>query len=148
MRIGKSHIPKAIAAGITSLLLLISCDGVINEDYDLSKDIDMTVSGLQGADVPLGNFKEISVADLFGFGSGDKGVVYPDYDGNYILEHTVKGELSVPSPDIDLTSLQFRDLFDPIEATLPVTTGDIPFSFTSGITVTFSPLSAAEPAGL
>lgn len=131
MRRGKSHIPKTIAAGITSLLLLISCDGVINEDYDLSKDIDMTVSGLQGADVPLGNFKEISVADLFGFGSGDKGVVYPDYDGNYILEHTVKGELSVPSPDIDLTSLQFRDLFDPIEATLPVTTGDIPFSFTS-----------------
>ena len=130
MRRGKSHSPKAIAAGITSLLLLISCDGVINEDYDLSKDIDMTVSGLQGADVPLGNFKEISVADLFGFGSGDKGVVYPDYDGNYILEHTVKGELSVPSPDIDLTSLQFRDLFDPIEATLPVTTGDILFSFT------------------
>ena len=131
MRRGKSHIPKAIEAVITSLLLLISCDGVINEDYDLSKDIDMTVSGLQGADVPLGNFKEISVADLFGFGSGDKGVVYPDYDGNYILEHTVKGELSVPSPDIDLTSLQYRDLFDPIEATLPVTTGDIPFSFTS-----------------
>ena len=111
-----TYIRTAFLFCTATLLAFVSCDGFINEDYDLSKDIDMTVSGLQGADVPLGNFKEISVADLFGFGSGDKGVVYPDYDGNYILEHTVKGELSVPSPDIDLTSLQFRDLFDPIES--------------------------------
>lgn len=56
-----TYIRTAFLFCTATLLAFVSCDGFINEDYDLSKDIDMTVSGLQGLSVPLGSAKAITL---------------------------------------------------------------------------------------
>ena len=48
-----SYMWKSLVCCATSLLALTSCEEYINEDYDLSKDIDMTVSALPGLTVPV-----------------------------------------------------------------------------------------------
>lgn len=121
-----TYIRTAFLFCTATLLAFVSCDGFINEDYDLSKDIDMTVSGLQGLSVPLGSAKAITVADLFDIPYGETGIVYPDYDGNYIFEQILRGDLRVRRPYINLTPE-----FEPIEAIVPVVADDVPFSLSS-----------------
>lgn len=121
-----TYIRTAFLFCTATLLAFVSCDGFINEDYDLSKDIDKTVSGLQGLSVPLGSAKAITVADLFDIPYGETGIVYPDYDGNYIFEQILRGDLRVRRPYIYLTSE-----FEPIEAIVPVVADDVPFSLSS-----------------
>lgn len=71
------HLSPSLSLILTALVFL-SC---VNEEYDLSKGIDMDMTFLQNTSIPLGNVAEISVNDLLG-NTDDSSAFTADRRGN------------------------------------------------------------------
>lgn len=87
------------AAGVS--VLLCSC---INDDYDLSKDFDDTISIEGDISAPIGNSETILIADLLDIDKNDMGILSIGENGDYSLILSGKEtETTFSVPSISIT---------------------------------------------
>ena len=89
-------------AMLSAAVLLTSC---LNEDYDLTKDIDTNISIDGDISAPLGNSEFILVDDFLNLGNDAADVLKTDSSGNYYISVTGRGA----SSDVELPVLSFSD---------------------------------------
>lgn len=95
-----------------AFVLLSSCMlSCVDSEYDLSKDLDMTVTvGGENLTIPASNTKNITLEKIFDL--NEESTVKADADGNYALSQTGKGsntrvsieEITIKSSEIALQS--------------------------------------------
>lgn len=88
---------RTLIFSVAFLIPFTSCESVINEDYDLGKEIDMTASVLQGVSVPIGNAKTLSVSDVLELENVDGNVICSDEEGDLKIVVEDQMELKVPT---------------------------------------------------
>lgn len=89
-------------AMLSAAVLVTSC---LNEDYDLTKDIDTNISIDGDISAPLGNSEFILVDDFLNLGNDAADVLKTDSSGNYYISVTGRGA----SSDVELPVLSFSD---------------------------------------
>lgn len=83
----------------------VSVTSCLNEDYDLTKDIDTNISIDGDISAPLGNSEFILVDDFLNLGNDAADVLKTDSSGNYYISVTGRGT----SSDVELPVLSFSD---------------------------------------
>ena len=94
-----------LLSGVAMLSAAVSVTSCLNEDYDLTKDIDTNISIDGDISAPLGNSEFILVDDFLNLGNDDKDVLKTDASGNYYLSVTGRGT----SSDVELPVFSFSD---------------------------------------
>lgn len=94
-----------LLSGIAMLSAAVSVTSCLNEDYDLTKDIDTNISIDGDISAPLGNSEFILVDDFLNLGNDAADVLKTDTSGNYYVSVTGRGA----SSDVELPFLSFSD---------------------------------------
>lgn len=94
-----------LLSGIAMLSAAVSVTSCLNEDYDLTKDIDTNISIDGDISAPLGNSEFILVDDFLNLGNDAADVLKTDASGNYYVSVTGRGS----SSDVELPVLSFSD---------------------------------------
>lgn len=94
-----------LLSGIAMLSAAVSVTSCLNEDYDLTKDIDTNISIDGDISAPLGNSEFILVDDFLNLGNDAADVLKTDASGNYYVSVTGRGS----SSDAELPFLSFSD---------------------------------------
>ncbi len=94
-----------LLSGIAMLSAAVSVTSCLNEDYDLTKDIDTNISIDGDISAPLGNSEFILVDDFLNLGNDAADVLKTDASGNYYVSVTGRGT----SSDVELPFLSFSD---------------------------------------
>lgn len=94
-----------LLSGIAMLSAAVSVNSCLNEDYDLTKDIDTNISIDGDISAPLGNSEFILVDDFLNLGNDAADVLKTDSSGNYYISVTGRGT----SSDVELPVLSFSD---------------------------------------
>lgn len=94
-----------LLSGIAMLSAAVSVTSCLNEDYDLTKDIDTNISIDGDISAPLGNSEFILVDDFLNLGNDAEDVLKADASGNYYVSVTGRGA----SSDVELPVLSFSD---------------------------------------
>lgn len=94
-----------LLSGIAMLSAAVSVTSCLNEDYDLTKDIDTNISIDGDISAPLGNSELILVDDFLNLGNDAEDVLKTDASGNYYVSVTGRGS----SSDVELPLLSFSD---------------------------------------
>lgn len=94
-----------LLSGIAMLSAAVSVTSCLNEDYDLTKDIDTNISIDGDISAPLGNSELILVDDFLNLGNDAADVLKADASGNYYVSVTGRGA----SSDVELPVLSFSD---------------------------------------
>lgn len=94
-----------LLSGIAMLSAAVSVTSCLNEDYDLTKDIDTNISIDGDISAPLGNSEFILVDDFLNLGNDAADVLKTDASGNYYVSVTGRGT----SSDVELPVLSFSD---------------------------------------
>ena len=94
-----------LLSGIAMLSAAVSVTSCLNEDYDLTKDIDTNISIDGDISAPLGNSELILVDDFLNLGNDGEDVLKTDASGNYYVSVTGRGS----SSDVELPFLSFSD---------------------------------------
>lgn len=94
-----------LLSGIAMLSAAVSVTSCLNEDYDLTKDIDTNISIDGDISAPLGNSEFILVDDFLNLGNDAADVLKTDSSGNYYISVTGRGT----SSDVELPVLSFSD---------------------------------------
>ena len=94
-----------LLSGIAMLSAAVSVTSCLNEDYDLTKDIDTNISIDGDISAPLGNSEFILVDDFLNLGNDAADVLKTDTSGNYYVSVTGRGS----SSDVELPFLSFSD---------------------------------------
>lgn len=94
-----------LLSGIAMLSAAVSVTSCLNEDYDLTKDIDTNISIDGDISAPLGNSEFILVDDFLNLGNDAADVLKTDASGNYYVSVTGRGS----SSDVELPFLSFSD---------------------------------------
>lgn len=94
-----------LLSGIAMLSAAVSVTSCLNEDYDLTKDIDTNISIDGDISAPLGNSEFILVDDFLNLGNDAADVLKTDSSGNYYISVTGRGA----SSDVELPVLSFSD---------------------------------------
>ncbi len=94
-----------LLSGIAMLSAAVSVTSCLNEDYDLTKDIDTNISIDGDISAPLGNSEFILVDDFLNLGKDAADVLKADASGNYYVSVTGRGA----SSDVELPVLSFSD---------------------------------------
>lgn len=94
-----------LLSGVAMLSAAVSVTSCLNEDYDLTKDIDTNISIDGDISAPLGNSEFILVDDFLNLGSDGENVLKTDALGNYYVSVTGRGS----SSDVELPFLSFSD---------------------------------------
>ena len=94
-----------LLSGIAMLSAAVSVTSCLNEDYDLTKDIDTNISIDGDISAPLGNSEFILVDDFLNLGNDAADVLKADASGNYYFSVTGRGA----SSDVELPVLSFSD---------------------------------------
>lgn len=94
-----------LLSGVAMLSAAVPVTSCLNEDYDLTKDIDTNISIDGDISAPLGNSEFIRVDDFLNLGNDDKDVLKADASGNYYLSVTGRGT----SSDVELPVFSFSD---------------------------------------
>lgn len=94
-----------LLSGIAMLSAAVSVTSCLNEDYDLTKDIDTNISIDGDISAPLGNSELILVDDFLNLGNDAADVLKTDASGNYYISVTGRGT----SSDVELPFLSFSD---------------------------------------
>ena len=83
-----------------TLMLPATFDSCVNEDYDLTKDIDKTIRIDGDISAPIGNSETILVSDLLDLDSNESGTLALDLNDNYSLTfmgNRTETDFTVPS---------------------------------------------------
>lgn len=94
-----------LLSGIAMLSAAVLVTSCLNEDYDLTKDIDTNISIDGDISAPLGNSEFILVDDFLNLGNDAADVLKTDASGNYYVSVTGRGT----SSDVELPVLSFSD---------------------------------------
>ena len=94
-----------LLSGIAMLSAAVSVTSCLNEDYDLTKDIDTNISIDGDISAPLGNSEFILIDDFLNLGNDAADVLKADASGNYYVSVTGRGA----SSDVELPFLSFSD---------------------------------------
>lgn len=94
-----------LLSGIAMLSAAVSVTSCLNEDYDLTKDIDTNISIDGDVSAPLGNSEFILVDDFLNLGNDAADVLKADASGNYYVSVTGRGA----SSDVELPVLSFSE---------------------------------------
>lgn len=94
-----------LLSGMAMLSAAVSVTSCLNEDYDLTKDIDTNISIDGDISAPLGNSEFILVDDFLNLGNDAADVLKTDASGNYYVSVTGRGA----SSDVELPFLSFSD---------------------------------------
>lgn len=94
-----------LLSGIAMLSAAVTVNSCLNEDYDLTKDIDTNISIDGDISAPLGNSEFILVDDFLNLGNDAEDVLKTDASGNYYVSVTGRGS----SSDVELPLLSFSD---------------------------------------
>lgn len=94
-----------LLSGMAMLSAAVSVTSCLNEDYDLTKDIDTNISIDGDISAPLGNSEFILVDDFLNLGNDAADVLKTDSSGNYYISVTGRGT----SSDVELPVLSFSD---------------------------------------
>ena len=94
-----------LLSGMAMLSAAVSLTSCLNEDYDLTKDIDTNISIDGDISAPLGNSEFILVDDFLNLGNDAADVLKADASGNYYVSVTGRGT----SSDVELPVLSFSD---------------------------------------
>lgn len=94
-----------LLSGVAMLSAAVSVTSCLNEDYDLTKDIDTNISIDGDISAPLGNSEFILVDDFLNLGNDTEDVLKADASGNYYVSVTGRGA----SSDVELPVLSFSD---------------------------------------
>lgn len=94
-----------LLSGIAMLSAAVSVTSCLNEDYDLTKDIDTNISIDGDVSAPLGNSEFILVDDFLNLGNDAADVLKADASGNYYVSVTGRGA----SSDVELPVFSFSD---------------------------------------
>ena len=94
-----------LLSGIAMLSAAVSVTSCLNEDYDLTKDIDTNISIDGDISAPLGNSELILVDDFLNLDNDAEDVLKTDASGNYYISVTGRGT----SSDVELPVLSFSD---------------------------------------
>ncbi len=94
-----------LLSGMAMLSAAVSVTSCLNEDYDLTKDIDTNISIDGDISAPLGNSELILVDDFLNLGNDAEDVLKTDSSGNYYFSVTGRGA----SSDVELPFLSFSD---------------------------------------
>lgn len=94
-----------LLSGMAMLSAAVSVTSCLNEDYDLTKDIDTNISIDGDISAPLGNSEFILVDDFLNLGNDAADVLKADASGNYYVSVTGRGS----SSDVELPFLSFSD---------------------------------------
>lgn len=94
-----------LLSGMAMLSAAVSVTSCLNEDYDLTKDIDTNISIDGDISAPLGNSEFILVDDFLNLGNDAADVLKTDVSGNYYVSVTGRGS----SSDAELPFLSFSD---------------------------------------
>lgn len=94
-----------LLSGMAMLSAAVSVTSCLNEDYDLTKDIDTNISIDGDISAPLGNSEFILVDDFLNLGNDAADVLKADASGNYYISVTGRGT----SSDVELPLLSFSD---------------------------------------
>lgn len=144
-----SYLGKALLCCAVSLISFNSCQSIINEDYDLSKDVDLNATVLQGVSVPIGNAKTLLVSDVLKIENMDSDVMVADEKGDLKIVLEDQRYLSVPTDVFGFDyGLPDSQIFDPFAIDFPMPSVYIPENQLQGVTflyseLTGSPLSAS-----
>lgn len=94
-----------LLSGMAMLFAAVSVTSCLNEDYDLTKDIDTNISIDGDISAPLGNSEFILVDDFLNLSNDGEDVLKTDASGNYYVSVTGRGT----SSDAELPFLSFSD---------------------------------------
>ena len=94
-----------LLSGMAMLSAAVSVTSCLNEDYDLTKDMDTNISIDGDISAPLGNSEFILVDDFLNLGNDAADVLKTDTSGNYYVSVTGRGA----SSDVELPFLSFSD---------------------------------------
>lgn len=94
-----------LLSGVAMLSAAVSVTSCLNEDYDLTKDIDTNISIDGDISAPLGNSEFILVDDFLNLSNDGEDVLKTDASGNYYFSVTGRGT----SSDVELPVLSFSD---------------------------------------
>lgn len=94
-----------LLSGVAMLSAAVSVTSCLNEDYDLTKDIDTNISIDGDISAPLGNSEFVLVDDFLNLGNDAADVLKADASGNYYISVTGRGT----SSDVELPFLSFSD---------------------------------------
>lgn len=94
-----------LLSGMAMLSAAVSVTSCLNEDYDLTKDIDTNISIDGDISAPLGNSEFILVDDFLNLGNDAADVLKTDSSGNYYISVIGRGT----SSDVELPVLSFSD---------------------------------------
>lgn len=94
-----------LLSGVAMLSAAVSVTSCLNEDYDLTKDIDTNISIDGDISAPLGNSEFILVDDFLNLSNDGEDVLKADASGNYYVSVTGRGT----SSDVELPFLSFSD---------------------------------------
>ena len=94
-----------LLSGMAMFSAAVSVTSCLNEDYDLTKDIDTNISIDGDISAPLGNSEFILVDDFLNLGNDAADVLKTDTSGNYYVSVTGRGS----SSDVELPFLSFSD---------------------------------------
>lgn len=94
-----------LLSGMAMFSAAVSVTSCLNEDYDLTKDIDTNISIDGDISAPLGNSEFILVDDFLNLGNDAADVLKTDASGNYYVSVTGRGS----SSDVELPFLSFSD---------------------------------------
>lgn len=94
-----------LLSGVAMLSAAVSVTSCLNEDYDLTKDIDTNISIDGDISAPLGNSEFILVDDFLNLSNDGEDVLKTDSSGNYYISVTGRGT----SSDVELPVLSFSD---------------------------------------
>ena len=86
-------------------LMIISSTSCVNEDYNLDKDLDLTVNILKDISLPVGSLQKVSLSELLEI-SDDSSVITPDNSGNLSFklsddQNILRQSITVPYFDFD-----------------------------------------------
>ena len=88
------HSVLIILAGMSAL------SACVNEEYDLSKDIDTEITILQNVSMPVGSIEPVTIEKVLNLEQDENSVLRKDDDGDFIFTFTgseISAEIEVPS---------------------------------------------------
>ncbi len=88
---------RSVLIGISGMLALSAC---VNDEYDLSKDIDTEMTLLKNVSMPLGSFEKVSISEILTLEENEESIISKNNDGDFIFSFTgdeISADIEVPS---------------------------------------------------
>lgn len=99
-----SFLTKSTLSAASAFAISAAFCSCVNEDYDLTKDIDKTISIEGDICAPIGNSETILISDLLDIGEDDMGVLAVGMNGDYsLLLSGNRTETTFAVPSVSIT---------------------------------------------